>query len=450
MKGPVEEGSSPVQYRVDRGVAYLTLRNPPVNAVNHAMRVELLEAVARANGDVSVRMMMLRGDAGTFVAGADIREFGQAPQSPILPQVAGALEASRVPIVAALEGYVLGGGLELALACHARVATPKAMLGLPEVLLGLLPGAGGTQRLTRLIGPSAALDLTLSGKPVTAAAAKSMGLVDAVVEDATACDPWARQNGLWRKTRDQGRRLQVTDASMFERVLGENAAAWAGQVAPFKIVQLIELACTIPFEQGAALERAAFLECQKSPQHRALSYLFFAEREAARHSFTAPKVQLTKVEVIDAGALSVDLLTWLKAAGVEATLVAAGSQGAVVLAAQVWEGAIGISLRHQLAEIAAPASPDAQQQSSVAALVSLAKRSGKVPVVTFGARDFLAHSLLSGGSDLPALRALAQPLLAAGIVAKDSDFDVLVTAAGLVPRHLGGPMFAALNASGPK
>lgn len=449
MKGPGEDVSSPVQYRVERGVAHVTLRNPPVNAISHAMRVEMLEAIARANGDASVRVMMLRGEAGTFVAGADIKELGKTSQSPLLPEVLDALEASKVPAVAALEGHALGGGLEIALACHARVAAPKAVLGLPEVLLGLLPGAGGTQRLPRLIGVAAALDLTLTGKPVDAVTARSMGLVDAVVENATAFEAWARQNTQWRKTREQACRLAGTDASMFEKVLRDNAAAWAGQVAPFKIVELIERACTVTFEQGAALERSAFLECQKSPQHKALSYLFFAERNAAKLPFTAAKRELTdaELEVIDGGQPSVKLIAWLDASRVGATLVQTGTPGAVVLAAHVGEGAIGISIAHRLVEIAAPAELDDQQRSTIAALVSLAKRSGKVPVVTFGASDFLSHAFAAAGVGFATLRALAEPLLEAGVVAKESDIDVLVTAAALVPRHLGGPMFAAANST---
>ena len=221
-----------VEYRVERGVAVVTLRNLPVNAINQAMRFELLEAVTRANGDAAVRALVVLGANRTFVAGADIKEFGAPPKAPFLTDVLTALEAGPVPAIAAIEGNALGGGLEIALACRARVASASAKLGLPEVTLGLIPGAGGTQRLPRLIGAAPALEVILSGRAMGAAAAQSLGLVDELVEGEAAAIEWVHAalaaGRPWPKTRDRTDQLAGTHHAIFESTLLANAKAWAG------------------------------------------------------------------------------------------------------------------------------------------------------------------------------------------------------------------------------
>ena len=173
--------TSPVSYELVDDIGVITVDNPPVNALSHAVRQGLDDAIQAARQDAS-RVVLILCAGRTFIAGADITEFGKPPREPHLPDLCNTIEASPKPVVAALHGTALGGGLEVALSCHYRSAVPGAKLGLPEVKLGLLPGAGGTQRLPRLIGATAALDLIISGNPVDARRAASLGLVDRVVE----------------------------------------------------------------------------------------------------------------------------------------------------------------------------------------------------------------------------------------------------------------------------
>jgi 3-hydroxyacyl-CoA dehydrogenase len=172
---------SPVSFRVERQVSIIAIEHPPVNALAQPVRAALLAALEHAEGDASVVALVIMGSARTFVAGAEIRDLDDPPLEPVLVDVLARIEACRKPVVAAISGFALGGGLELAMACHVRIASPDARLGLPEVKLGLLPGAGGTQRLPRLIGAEAALEMMLGGEPVTAERAVEIGLVDRLV-----------------------------------------------------------------------------------------------------------------------------------------------------------------------------------------------------------------------------------------------------------------------------
>jgi len=433
----------PLEYRVERGVAWVTLRNPPVNAINHAMRVELLDAVTRANGDASLHALVLTGANHTFVAGADLKEFGQLPHPPLLNDVLNALEASRVPTLAFIEGHALGGGLEIAMACHARLATATSTLGLPEVKLGLVPGAGGTQRLPRLIGAPAALDVITSGRSVDGTVGRSLGLIDAVIEPASLPETVERlvARGEWRKTRDRSERLVGTDHSMFEALLRAKASDWAGQLAPFKIVQLVQLACTLPFDEGLRLEREAFLECRASPQHQALSYLFFAEREAAK--LVPPpeaKLRLDEIVVLDSGPTAAKLVNWFDKAGVAVHLVqrVPTNSTLVVVGPVPQPSVIGVEVHDQLVELVAPDESDFL--SALAALISVARRAGKVAVVTRRTHDFVCKRLCKV-TDPRELAEHGAQLVADGVLARASDLDVLVVAGCAFPRHLGGPMY---------
>ena len=304
---------SQVHYRAQDGVAVLTIDNPPVNAASHGVRAGIVDGIARAAGDTAVRAVVLIGGGKTFVAGADIREFGQPPQPPHFPEVLDALEGSAKPVVAALHGTALGGGLEFALACHYRVALKSTRLGLPEVNLGLLPGGGGTQRLPRLAGGAKALDMILSGKPIAAAEALSLSVIDAVVAGESQTDLEREAIAFVRAKADAGGahprardRQARAEAGLFDQVREKNARKWKGVLAQWKIVDCVQAACELPFEQGLEIERERFLELRASPQSAALRYAFFAEREAAKIPGLPREVQPREIRsaaVIGAGTM---------------------------------------------------------------------------------------------------------------------------------------------------
>ncbi len=278
-----------VTYGVDDEVAVLSLTNPPVNALSLPVRTELGEALERAAADPSVAAIVLTGVPGTFSSGADINEIasGAALTAPTLRDLQTQMEASRKPLVAAIDGIALGGGFEIALACHFRTASRSAKVGLPEVKLGLLPGAGGTQRFTRLAGPAAALEAITTGATLPAPRALDLGLLDAVAEDAVAAAKdlarrKVRERSPLRITRDIGEHLREGTPELFGDFRRRLAGKARGQLAPLRIVDSIEAACTRPAEEAFRLERQYFLECRDSPQRKALTHVFFAEREARR------------------------------------------------------------------------------------------------------------------------------------------------------------------------
>ncbi|MFJ1301551.1 3-hydroxyacyl-CoA dehydrogenase NAD-binding domain-containing protein [Pseudomonadota bacterium AL_CKDN230030165-1A_HGKHYDSX7] len=279
-----------VQARRQDTLLVLTLDHPPVNALSAPVRRALYDAITAAQSDDVVRAILLKGSGRQFSAGADIREFGKPPQSPSLPEVCNHIEASGKPVIAALHGHALGGGLELALAAHYRVAHPGTRLGLPEVTLGLLPGAGGTQRAPRLMGAAAALDLMLSGRPIDATQAVQTGLLDAVLPDEpleAAAVSWIEARlalGMPLRPTRAARGLDdsAAAAEALQAAEARNARQARGLSAPPRIVQAVRAAVEQPFDEGLALERRLFLDCVDSPQRASLVHAFFAEREAAR------------------------------------------------------------------------------------------------------------------------------------------------------------------------
>ena len=278
-----------VNYRLDGDVAVLSIANPPVNALSFAVREGLMQGLRRAAEEAAVRAIVITGTGGTFSGGADINEIGSglALQAPTGRDVLAHLESVPKPLVAAIDGVAFGGGFELALTCHWRVASGTAQVGLPEVKIGLIPGMGGTQRVTRLAGPAAALEALTSGAPIPAARALELRLIDAVAEDALAgAIALARRASAerWplRITSDVDEHVRGVDPQLFAEFRRKIAPRARGLLAPGKIIDCIEAACTLPKEAAFALERAAFLECRDSPQHKALVHLFFAEREARR------------------------------------------------------------------------------------------------------------------------------------------------------------------------
>ncbi|WP_336727117.1 3-hydroxyacyl-CoA dehydrogenase NAD-binding domain-containing protein [Achromobacter ruhlandii] len=320
-----------VHTRRDGDVLVVTIDHPPVNALSAEVRAGLARAIDQAGGDPQVRAVLLTGAGNNFIAGADIREFGKPPRPPALPDVCNQIEACAKPVVAALHGAALGGGLEVALAAHYRVALPNAKLGLPEVTLGLLPGAGGTQRTPRLIGAAAALDLMLSGKPMTAQAAVAAGLAD---ELASGADPLAAgldytrrllaQGAKPRRSRD-GQALADKAASLaaIDAAGQRIAASTRGLFSPAKILDAVRAAVEQPFDEGLRTERALFLQCLDSPQRAGLIHAFFAERETAKipELKQAKPRRLDSVGVIGGGTMGAGIAVAVLDAGLPVVMV---------------------------------------------------------------------------------------------------------------------------------
>jgi len=319
--------TSPVSYELVDDIGVITVTNPPVNALSHAVRQGLRDAIQTAQHDDS-KAVLIACAGRTFIAGADITEFGKPPQEPHLPDLCNTIEASTKPVVAALHGTALGGGLEVALGCHYRCALPSAKVGLPEVRLGLLPGAGGTQRLPRLVGASAALEMMTSGNPLSAGEAANLALVDKIVEgelrDAALawCRELVEQGAAPRKTSELA--VESVPAGELEEFRHALAKRARGQVAPQKIVDCVEAALRKPFAEGLRIEREGFMECMRSPQSAALRHMFFAEREAAKVRGLAkdtPLREIGKVGIIGAGTMGSGIAMNFANAGMHVALL---------------------------------------------------------------------------------------------------------------------------------
>ncbi|MFC3326354.1 3-hydroxyacyl-CoA dehydrogenase NAD-binding domain-containing protein [Mesorhizobium cantuariense] len=294
----------------DGDVAIVTIDNPPVNALSFHVREPLMQALVSLRDDASVAAIVVACAGRTFVAGADITEFGKPMQQPELRAIVATLEAIAKPTVAAIHGTALGGGLELALGCHFRVADAGARLGLPEVKLGLLPGGGGTVRLPRLVGAVKALRMIVSGVPIGADEAHAAGLVDAVFKgDLTAhavnfAREIARKGGPYTPVRDRDDRLVETDLAAFDAEAAELARKARGLEAPIACAQSVRNAITLHFDEALAAERALFVKLVASDQSRAQRHLFFAERESAKiPGKDVVKRRIARVGVIGAGTM---------------------------------------------------------------------------------------------------------------------------------------------------
>jgi 3-hydroxyacyl-CoA dehydrogenase len=294
----------------DGDVAVVTIDNPPVNALSFHVREPLMQTLLAMRDDASVAAIVLACAGRTFVAGADITEFGKPVQQPDLRAIVAVLEAIAKPTVAAIHGTALGGGLELALGCHFRVADAGARLGLPEVKLGILPGGGGTVRLPRLLGAVKALKMIVSGMPISAAEAHEAGLVDAVFQgDLTThavnfAREMARKGGPFTPVRDRDDLLGETDLAAFDAEAADLAKKARGLEAPIACAQAVRNAVTMPFDEALAAERALFVKLVASDQSRAQRHLFFAEREAAKlPGKDVVKRRIGRVGVIGAGTM---------------------------------------------------------------------------------------------------------------------------------------------------
>ena len=276
--------ASVVSLAREDGTALITIDNPPVNALSQAVRQGLMDAVRSIADDDGITGVILICEGKTFVAGADIREFGKPSMPPMLREVIDAIEALDRPVVAAIHGTALGGGFELALGCHYRVMTRSAFVGLPEVTLGIIPGAGGTQRLPRFIGVKAAIDMISSGRRVDAAEALKLGIADVIAEDGLL--PAAR-NLLAKKVATPLRRLSqsppaASSLETFAEARKQLAGRSRGQLSPLRALDLLEETAGADFTTGMAREAEVFAELRGSDQARALRYAFFAEREIAK------------------------------------------------------------------------------------------------------------------------------------------------------------------------
>src|SRR3954463_15398134 len=296
-------------YDVRDGVAVITLNNPPVNGLGNALRAGILAGLQRAAADAQVKAVVLIGAGKAFSGGADIREFGKPREKPDLPDVNDFQDSLSKPLVAAISGFALGGGLELALACHYRIAAPKAQLGLPEVKLGILPGSGGTQRLPRIVPVSKAVQMMTTGNPISAEEALQVGLVDEIVQGgdfAAAAVVYAKKLVAERKPLKRVRDLQAKADVDFKKVREQVAKASRGYPAPLEIVACAEAAVTKPFDEGRKFERERFAHLVMTNESKALRHAFFSERQTSKIPDVpdeTPTRTVKKAAVIGAGTM---------------------------------------------------------------------------------------------------------------------------------------------------
>ncbi|MCY7387705.1 MAG: enoyl-CoA hydratase/isomerase family protein, partial [Burkholderiales bacterium] len=309
-------------------IALISINNPPVNAISQAVRAGLHDAVSVAIADSNVRAIVIACEGRTFIAGADVREFNHPPLPPHLGDVIGLIEDSPKPIIAAIHGTALGGGFEVALGCHYRIATSTARVGLPEVTLGLLPGAGGTQRLPRLIGVKAALDMITSGKPISAAQALALGAIDEIAggELVDAALEYAKRIlAEGQEIRRTGTLAVNAETSIsFDELEREIAKKYRGLIAPVQCVKAVRGCVELAFEDGLKRERELFLELKASSQSRALRHAFFGEREVAKIPglpADTPVREIRSAAVIGAGTMGGGIAMCFANAGIAVTLL---------------------------------------------------------------------------------------------------------------------------------
>ncbi|WP_232476316.1 enoyl-CoA hydratase-related protein [Flavisphingomonas formosensis] len=386
------EGRPVLDLQVEEDVALLMIDSPPVNALSHRVRIAIRDGLSQALADPRVAGVVLACAGRTFFAGADVTELNRPIEPPLLRDLMDRMEAADKPVIAALHGTALGGGLELALACHYRVAVPTAKVGLPEVALGLLPGAGGTQRVPRLVGVAAAVEMIGLGKPVGAADALRIGLIDAVVgETAMVAEAIAfarsRIGAPLRRVRDLATDLDRAGAqAVFADFRAAHPALFIGFKAADGVLRAIEAAVALPFDEGLDRERSISRELIASPESAAQRHLFFAERAARREGREAAEV------------LIVERLVRVASRSAE-TLVEAGVPREAVVAL-------------------------------VPGLLAPSDGAG-TPDAALEARLFAP------------LAAEIEALLAEGVAARASDIDVAMVRAARWPAWRGGPAFWA-------
>ena len=322
---------SPVRVDRDGSVAVIVIDNPPVNAGSFDVRLGLLEAIRTVAADNAIDAAVIIGAGSTFVAGSDIREFGKPLEEPQLPTVIAAIEACPKPVVAAIHGASLGGGFELALGCDARVCAPGAVVGLPEVTLGMIPGAGGTQRLPRLVGIAAAIEIVCSGRRVSAEEAVRLGMIDKLIEGDL------RSGAVLYARAREGRKRRLSEASVpadthdpVEKAATAALKAGRGRPHIAEAIEAVKSATRLPFVDALAREREVFQRLRSGNEAAALRHLFFAEREASKVpdlADVAPR-SIKSIAVIGAGTMGVGIATCFVDAGYVVTLLEQDEAGA--------------------------------------------------------------------------------------------------------------------------
>ena len=326
--------TSTIQLSQHGSVAVITVNNPPVNALSQPVRAGLQDAMQQAfNGENKAIVLICAGR--TFIAGADISEFGKPPADPSLPDLLRLVESSPVPVIAAIHGTALGGGLETAMSCHYRIASPSAKLGLPEVTLGLLPGAGGTQLTPRLIGVEEALGLMTSGKPVSSAQALKAGLLDRIAEDdlleaaLAFADELIKTGTGARRTSELPVESSHLPADYFDTMRALIGQKTRQLPAPQRIIDCVEAAVSMDFTAGAAIERKLFMELMMSPESTGLRHAFFAQRQASKIEGLAkdlPLRAINSVGIIGAGTMGGGIAMNFANAGIPVTLLEINQQ----------------------------------------------------------------------------------------------------------------------------
>src|SRR5208282_3016702 len=318
---------------IDGDIATVTINSPPVNALSQAVRDGLKGGVEAADANEAVKAIVIICAGRTFIAGADITEFGKPPAPPYLPDVLDLIESASKPVVAALHGTALGGGFEVALTAHYRIAVPSAKCGLPEIKLGLIPGAGGTQRLPRLIGVEKALDVILSGTPFGAREAKEWGVVDELAEEGKLHESAVRfarrliaEKAPVKKVRDRSEKLEPARGhpEIFEAIRRANAREFRGFEAWEKAIESVKNAVDLQFDEGMAKERQMFMALLATTQSKAQRYVFFAERQAAKIADVGPDTPtrpIHSVGVIGAGTMGGGIAMNFLSAGIPVTIV---------------------------------------------------------------------------------------------------------------------------------
>jgi 3-hydroxyacyl-CoA dehydrogenase len=317
-------------------VGIVTVDSPPVNALSAAVRGGILDGIKAAIADPAIKGIVLTCAGRTFIAGADITEFGKPPKPPALNDVLAEIENSPKPVVAAIHGTALGGGLEVALACHYRVAVKEAKLGLPEVKLGLLPGAGGTQRLPRAVGPELAVKMIVGGDPIGAAEALKHGLIEEIVEGpASGGEAFVRkliaEKRPLKRLRDDDSKLAAAkaDRSIFTNAVAAMTKKSRGLEAPFAAADAVGCAIDLPFDEGLKKEREGFLKLVASDQSKAQRYAFFAEREANKIAGVPEGTKsrpVNRVAILGAGTMGGGIAMSFANAGIPVTLIETGEE----------------------------------------------------------------------------------------------------------------------------
>ena len=328
---PTHSPSSAVRLERDGNVGVVVIDNPPVNAGSRAVRSGLLDAVRAISDAADIHAAVIIGAGNTFVAGSDIKEFGKPLEEPQLPSVIAAIEACAKPFVAAIHGASLGGGYELALGCDARVAAPGAVVGLPEVTLGMIPGAGGTQRLPRLVGLAKAIEIVCSGRRVAAKEAAAIGMIDKVIEDDLRQGAVAYARSLGGRKRLLAE-VAIPDgpAEQVEKAAADALKAGRGRPHVAEAIEAVKASARLPFAEALAQERIRFQRLRSGTEAAALRHLFFAEREASK----VPGLEkvaardLRRIGIVGAGTMGVGIATCFIEAGYSVTLVEQDEAGA--------------------------------------------------------------------------------------------------------------------------